>query len=170
MGSDLRAFAVPIIGVFVVTVIYAVVTLANPKLVPFSNHPKEVSAVVPVVTPVTPSASAAVSPTAGATAAASPAAGGGTTLALTAQSILFDKTKLEAKAGAVTIEFDNKDGGIPHNVHVYKGSDTTGDSVGMTDITAGPTKQTLTINVAAGAYYYQCDVHPTTMSGTLTVS
>jgi plastocyanin len=167
MGSDMRGFAIPIVGVFVVTIIYAAVTLVNPKLVPFSNHPHEVNAVVPVVTPST---SAAASPTTGAAAATSPAASGGTTLALTAQSIQFDKTKLEANAGTVTIEFDNKDSGIPHNVHVYKGSDATGDSVGMTDIATGPTTQTLTIDLAASTYYYQCDVHPTTMNGTLTVN
>lgn len=96
--------------------------------------------------------------------------GGGSTVSIAASNILFDKTKLAASAGTVKIEFDNKDGGIPHNFNVFDGKDATGKSLGATAIEAGPTKQELTIELKAGSYYFQCDVHPTTMSGTLTVS
>lgn len=82
----------------------------------------------------------------------------------------FDKEELEAPAGTVTIEFDNQDGGIPHNLHVFKGDDPDDESVGETELEVGPVTQTLTMDLEPGGYFYQCDAHPNTMSGTLTVN
>jgi plastocyanin len=118
------------------------------------------------------------------TAAASPANGddgddgddgdngddGDGSLTVVAKNTLWDKTELRAEAGEVTIEVDNQDAGIVHNIHVYKGSDSSGEDVGMTDLEAGPSKQTLTFTADAGEYFYVCDAHPATMAGTLTVS
>ena len=95
--------------------------------------------------------------------------GGSTTLELAGANTIFDKTKLEAPAGEITIDFDNKDSGIPHNVHVHKGEKVGDPSVGATDLEAGPVKQTLKLTLEAGKYYYQCDAHPATMNGILTV-
>jgi plastocyanin len=138
-----------------------------------------------VATPATPTPAAAASAaapssTATATAAATttpaaastPAAsnnGGATTLQLIAKNTLFDKNLLQASAGAITIAMDNQDGGIPHNIHVYKGKDNTGEDMGKTEFEAGPVKQTLTLTLAAGEYFFVCDVHPATMSGKLEV-
>jgi len=109
------------------------------------------------------------SPTAaaGANATAAPSVPGA--LALVGKDLKFDKSTLEAKAGTVVIEFDNQDSGVMHNLHVFKGKDASGESVGATDIAMGPTKQTLTLNLQPGTYYYQCDVHQTTMTGKLVV-
>jgi plastocyanin len=96
--------------------------------------------------------------------------GGGSTISIAASNILFDKTKLTASAGTVKIAFDNKDGGIPHNINVFDGKDASAKSLGATAIEAGPVKQELTLDLKPGTYYFQCDVHPTTMTGTLTVS
>jgi plastocyanin len=96
--------------------------------------------------------------------------GGETVLELVAANILFDKDELEAPAGTITIEFDNRDGGIPHNVAVYEGEDATGESVGATELGVGPVQQTLTLELEPGTYFYQCDAHPATMSGILTVT
>jgi plastocyanin len=38
-----------------------------------------------------------------------------------------------------------------------------------TELDVGPIKQTLTFDVQPGAYFYQCDAHPTTMEGELRV-
>ena len=121
----------------------------------------------------TPAAAATTAAT-GTAAAASPAAGGtpsgaGTTLAITASNLLFDKKELTAAPGAVKITFENKDAGLPHNFHLYLGKDTTGKDMGMTPIKAGPSTDELSVTLEAGSYYFQCDVHVTTMSGTLTV-
>lgn len=112
-----------------------------------------------------------------ATAGSSPAAtaddgssdDGASTITLIAKNTLWDKTKLEAKPGEVTIEVDNQDGGIVHNVHVFKGKDDTGEDMGMTEIEAGPVKQTFKFTAVAGEYFYVCDAHPATMTGTIEV-
>lgn len=88
---------------------------------------------------------------------------------LVASNLLFDKKELTAKAGSVTIEIDNRDASVPHNLHVFSGTDATGTSVGKTEVEAGPVKQSLTVTLAKGSYFFQCDVHPTTMTGTITV-
>jgi plastocyanin len=128
----------------------------------------------------TPAATAAATGAAATPSAASPtqaaattatAGGGGeaTTLTLVAKNTLFDKSELKAKAGAVTIEVDNQDGGIPHNLHVYRGKDNTGEDMGKTEIAAGPVKQTLKLQLTAGEYFFVCEVHPPTMFGKLEV-
>jgi plastocyanin len=96
-----------------------------------------------------------------------PAAAKPSTLALNGKDLKFDRDQLEAAAGAVTIAFDNQDGGIPHNLHVFSGSDATGKSVGQTELKNGPVKQTLQLDLEVGRYFYVCDVHPATMTGTL---
>jgi len=128
-------------------------------------------------TPPASASPAATSPAASTPAASpsvvatEPASGGdGSVLELVASNIVFDKTELTAKAGKVTIKLDNRDGGVPHNIQVFKGSSASGVSVGMTDLETGPVKQTLELDLQPGEYFYQCDVHPTTMTGTLTVT
>jgi plastocyanin len=55
-------------------------------------------------------------------------------------------------------------------VHIFKGTDASGESVAQTDINTGPKTDTLNFGpLDAGTYYYHCDVHPATMFGTLTV-
>lgn len=99
-----------------------------------------------------------------------PPAPAGETLSVVAKNVKFDQSTLDAKAGSVAIEFDNQDNGVSHNFHLYKGNDATGESVGNTEIAAGPDKQTLTVNLTPGSYYYDCEVHPTQMTGKMQVS
>jgi plastocyanin len=94
-----------------------------------------------------------------------PPAGGSITLV--ALNLLFDSRSLSAAAGPVTVTLDNQDRGIAHNVHFF----SKAGSIGMTEIDTGPSMQTLSLGtLAPGAYSYKCDVHPTTMTGILTVS
>ncbi len=81
----------------------------------------------------------------------------------------LDKTTLHAAPGKVTFTFLNQDSGLVHNFHVYRGTDATGESVGQTELKAGPATDTLSATFAAGTYHYQCDAHPDQMNGTLTV-
>jgi len=81
----------------------------------------------------------------------------------------FDVEEITAPAGAITIIFDNRDGGVVHNIHFFEGTDDEGADAGETALEPGPVVQTLPLDLEPGEYYYQCDAHPTTMTGTLTV-
>lgn len=109
-------------------------------------------------------------PAPAATATSASGGGGGATISIVGINSTFDKDKLSAPAGAITIEFDNKDSGVPHNIHFHKGAKVSDPSVGSTALEPGPVKQTLKLDLTAGDYFYQCDVHPATMKGILTVS
>ncbi len=98
------------------------------------------------------------------------AGGDAAVLVLTAQNIRLDKSSLTAPAGAITIRFENRDNGVPHSLHFFAGVDATSASTAHTEISVGPTTATLTVNLAAGPYFYQCDVHPSIMNGVLTVT
>jgi plastocyanin len=108
-------------------------------------------------------------PTQSAAATASGDAGQGATLTIVAKNLLWDKSELTAKPGDVTIVMDNQDPNVPHNLHVFKGTDSKGQDLGKTDIAAGPVKQTLKLNLTAGDYFLVCDVHPTTAFAKLKV-
>ena len=95
------------------------------------------------------------------------AAGGMQThFTVTAKNVAFTPTKLSIPANEdVEITFDNQDSSVPHNLDIMT------PTAFKTDVKSGPTKDTLKVNVAkAGTYDYQCDVHPTTMKGQITVS
>lgn len=83
-------------------------------------------------------------------------------------NIAFDTDELYAPAGPVTIVLDNQDGGIPHNIHFFEGTNARGESVAETPLNNGPVEDTLEMDLEPGEYYYQCDVHPN-MKGILTV-
>jgi mono/diheme cytochrome c family protein/plastocyanin len=82
----------------------------------------------------------------------------------------FVPNALDAPATtAFTLEFDNQDSSAPHNV-VIKDPGGTKVSIGDTSFFTGPKKVTYAVpSLAAGAYSFLCEVHPTTMTGTLTV-
>lgn len=82
----------------------------------------------------------------------------------------FDPTTLEAKADtAFTLVFDNQDNQAPHNIVI---NDPSGTAVPIGDTTPfqGPKKVSHAVPaLKAGDYKFLCQVHPTTMTGTLTV-
>ena len=108
-----------------------------------------------------------------ATSTTSPAATGqAQELRIVGRENRFDVETLAAPAGEeVTIVFDNRDRGIPHNIAVYRTGPPAKDQVAATELEAGPTTQRLRVPaLEPGRYFYQCDAHPTTMTGTLMVS
>ena len=93
--------------------------------------------------------------------------GGGETLTVTADpggAISWDKTKLNAKAGSVTLKLVNQSD-VPHAIEVE------GNGVEKaTDIVTAKDAE-VTVDLKAGTYEYYCPVgnHRETMKGTLTV-
>jgi cytochrome c oxidase subunit 2 len=105
-----------------------------------------------------------------------PAAGSGPSqeITISAKNILFDESTLTVKSGSqVKLTFDNQDGGIPHNWAVYKDKATAeanGAPIAGSPIESGPIKQEIVFAAPEpGEYFFRCDVHPTTMVGTLVV-
>jgi plastocyanin len=93
----------------------------------------------------------------------------GTTVAIVASGIKFDKDCLAAPASQpFTITYENKDD-VAHNIAVLE-SHTATDVLFRLDIFRGP--KTETLRVAAlkpGTYAFHCEVHPAQMSGTFIV-
>ena len=97
--------------------------------------------------------------------------GGGSTIKLSADpsgALKFDTDSLSAKAGSVTIDFDNP-AAITHDVSV---EDSSGKELGTSDLIA-QSKTTLDLsNLKPGDYTYFCTVpghREGGMEGTLTV-
>jgi plastocyanin len=80
--------------------------------------------------------------------------------------LLFDKDKLSAKAGSVTITMDNPSP-VPHAIGIQgSGVDEDGGTVGMGE------KSTVTADLKPGTYTFYCPVdghEAAGMKGTLTV-
>ena len=110
-----------------------------------------------------------VSPAATATAAGT-AAAGAQQLEVTARGIAFDKASLQVAASQpFTIRLKN-DAQVTHNLHIYTKKD--GDSIAVTQpdrVPAGSTGVLSATIAQAGDYYFQCDIHPSAMTGKITV-
>ena len=93
----------------------------------------------------------------------------GPTLQVSAANIAYEQSSLEAPANTpFSIEFENKDAGVPHNVSIHKDT-AAGQEVFKGDIFNGPDKRTYSVPaLPAGSYAFVCSVHPN-MTGTLTV-
>jgi plastocyanin len=88
--------------------------------------------------------------------------GNATVVNLTAENIAFDTDTITVPAGAnVTVNFNNKDSGIPHNFAVYDSS-LRSERIFVGEIITGPAtiNYTFTAPSEPGTYYFQCDVHP----------
>jgi len=72
----------------------------------------------------------------------------------------------------VDIVADNIDGSTPHNLAIYESQEaylTIGTGAALyTSPVCGPCRESLVVNLPAGQYFFQCDVHPDTMVGLLT--
>ena len=105
-----------------------------------------------------------------ATTATTGGGGGGSTVDISTPSgtdLAFDQKDVSAKAGTVTIDFDNKQA-IPHDVTV---EDSSGMQLGGTDLVSSGTANA-TVDLQSGSYTFFCSVpghREAGMEGTLTV-
>ena len=97
-------------------------------------------------------------------------AGGSSTVNISTPSgteLAYDQKSASAKAGSVTIDFQNNES-ISHDVAIESPS---GDTVGQTDLVASGTANT-TVDLQPGTYQFFCTVpghRQAGMQGTLTV-
>jgi plastocyanin len=123
----------------------------------------------PSATPV-PSGVPSGSPVVSGSPAVSPSGPGGATVTVVATTAAqFDTPELEVAADEpFTLVFDNRDPTVQHNV-VIRNPDGSKVEMGDTSFFLGPETRTYQVPaLAAGAYPFICEVHPTTMTGTLT--
>ncbi len=96
--------------------------------------------------------------------------GGGSTVEVEADpngELAFTTTKASAKAGEVTIDFNNPQS-LTHDVAI---EDSSGKEVGKTEL-IGQGETSATVNLKPGTYHYYCTVpghREAGMEGTLTV-
>ena len=106
----------------------------------------------------------------GSSAAEATCTASGTALAIIAADNQFDKDCMAVPADqAFTIELDNQDRGIPHNVSLY---DTANGNTTLYqgEIIDGPKKITYSVPAQkAGRYAFICDPHEAFMKGTFIV-
>lgn len=84
-----------------------------------------------------------------------------------AVNVQFEPVTVTLPAGQpLRLILDNKDAGVPHDLHVFRGEQEVGRSPtiigpGLTEVRFGP--------LTPGNYQFQCEIHPD-MIGTLAVT
>jgi plastocyanin len=103
------------------------------------------------------------------TSTTTPTPGQSVTINLIAQGMSFDKSTITVPAGAaVTLNFNNKDS-APHNFALYTNSGAGTPIFRGQTISATTVIYTFTAPTTPGSYFFRCDVHPTSMTGTFIV-
>ena len=85
----------------------------------------------------------------------------------------FDPTQVDAPGGDFTVCFKNEDPQT-HNVAIYQdqaAASSPDNALASDPVFQGPKVDTFDVSgLDPGDYYFHCDVHPSTMTGTLTVA
>ncbi len=117
-------------------------------------------------------------PTAAASATPAPSGSGGPGLTIEVKTtdaapLAFEPAMIEAPANtSTTVKYTN-DSSIPHNIDFFSGADQSSSSLAKTAVVTGPgavESVTFTTPATPGDYFFWCDVHTTSMTGTLHVT
>jgi plastocyanin len=93
------------------------------------------------------------------------------TVDLVAENIAFDKNVITVPSGAhVTVNFVNRDSGVPHTFSVYETA-ATQKVIFRGQAVTGLAKIKYNFDAPAdpGTYFFRCDIHPTQMTGQFVV-
>lgn len=88
---------------------------------------------------------------------------------ITVKDSAFDKTQVSADSGRTTITLRNEDAGVTHNIALYKSKNDRTSPLGSTSVSQGPDVQSMTLQLDNGEYYFECQIHPTRLNGSLKV-
>jgi plastocyanin len=85
---------------------------------------------------------------------------------IAAQNNKFDESRLVVPANTeVTVVFENRDAGVLHSFAVYRTQQAT-DVIHRGDLVTGTaTREEIFRSPEPGSYFFRCDVHPDTMTG-----
>jgi plastocyanin len=93
----------------------------------------------------------------------------GPVVRLAADNIRFATTSLSASAGTpLTLRFENEEA-VPHNVAIYADASASRSFFVGTTFPGPATRNYAVPALDAGTYFFRCDLHPTTMTGSLKV-
>jgi len=89
-------------------------------------------------------------------------------VSLTAHALEFDRDTFTLLADAnVEVRLSNEDDGVVHNFSLYESGDLA-VTIYSGPLVTGPAEAAYRFrSPSPGTYFFRCDVHPTTMTGTL---
>jgi plastocyanin len=95
---------------------------------------------------------------------------GDPSLVLVADDLRFSPTRLVVEADRpFEVMLDNRERGIPHNVSIYR-DDRAESAILVGEISIGESQTTNRVGaLAAGTYFFRCDIHRVEMTGALEV-
>lgn len=100
------------------------------------------------------------------TSTASSSSSGG--LSITAKNVAFDTSKLTVPASGGKLAFVNDDS-TTHNFAIFKDKSAKDQLFKSPDVGSNQTVDLTLPKLDKGTYYFECQYHPTSMNGTLTV-
>lgn len=88
---------------------------------------------------------------------------------LTAAGVAFDKDQVTFTAGEPTTLHLVNDDSVPHNFSIYEDETAAKDLFKGAEVAAGSETDYSIPALDKGEYYFHCDLHPSSMTGTVTV-
>lgn len=155
---------------YLLSLIFLLATVATMST---CSSPEPTSSPTPTITATsspTPTQTATATPTVTSTTSPTPTpTPTSVTIDLVAQGMIFNKSTIAVPAGAsVTMNFNNQDS-VPHNFALYTDSSAATLIFRGQVITNDTIVYTFTAPSTPGNYFFRCDVHPASMTGTFKV-